>query len=1859
MANKKHLSKVLSVLLSLAMLTSTASAAGIGVATHMGQGRPVTETLSAAKQVKATWVRDEIRWDFVETSKGNYKIPSQAEWVSEAKAKGMNTLAILAYGNPAVYSAGVHSNSEGASNTKMPVDDGTADGKEYFDAYINYVKYVSTTLGDKIDAYEIWNEPDITYFNAEDALAADYAKLLKAAYDVIKVNDPTATVVGVVDAGTDNYAYTEATVKALNGTKAMDAVSFHYYLGKNTPESNARDKMNTVRKIMEDNNLSDMPIWVTETGYATSDHNEATQAKYILRNNVIFEDFLKDNNITGEYFSYELRDSNVTEDVLGGANYESSLGLFKQDYTPKVSAKAVSVYNKVTADKDFQSLSDTSGNYVAEYGTTDKAYVAWRTSGTADITKTLPAGAIIYNYDGTVRETVSAEGSKTISISDAPTIIDCNPKAAVDSVDMTIADVIQNETKITVNFSENVLLRTSGRDDTAASFGKNMFKVTGSQNTPEISEATGSGKTATITFANPLAAGTYKVEIADDAKSMLVGEVSGGTIASASFTAMALNDVPATETEKTMPIKISAVGTDDNCSVKAYKGTLANSGDSYARVTRKNTTASPYILLDVGTIPAGETIKVSFAAKDLGGTGIKTHLQNKGVVAAGEAGALWQVLARTEAFTEDEGVKYKPAFTETALSDGWVEYSITTTLSQATADEGLRLWMPVIQDYLLDDVKVEKADGSVTYLDVNFGDTFTPETEATMPTGFVPTAISDGNTAIKAYKGDFAYSGDGYGRIQQTVNTDGPYLIINANIPANKTVTVSFVAKDLAGTGIKTHLQSKDNSWAVLAKTACFTDDTGLNGKPVFTETPLKDGWVKYSTTATLTKATTANGLWLWVQRVQDYLIDDIKVIGDDGTIYAETNFNDSFVFPDTETEITVPAGYTLSTNTDGALDSGATTFKAYVGDIAYSGDKYGRITQTVTTGGSYLAITAEIPASTEITASFVAKDIAGTGIKAHFQNPQGWQVLAKTSALDDVTANNFTETKLGDGWVRYSITTTLSQATSKGALWLWVQKAQDYLIDDIKVEKSDGSVVYAETNFGDKFVFPETETEIDMPAGFSLATNGAATDGNTTAKTYKGTLANTGKRYGRVTQTVENKDAYLKIDANIPANETIVASFVAKDLAGTGIKTHLQNPQNWQVLAKTTAYTDDEGLNGKPEFAETNVGDGWVKYSTTATLTAATSKGALWLWIPRVQDYMIDDIMITNADGSVVYAQTGFGDPISLPATETEAAMPAGFAALEVDDGLSGIKAYKGDMAYSGDGYGRAWRDEGSTANTRWQISAAVPANTEITVSFVAKDLSGQGIRGHVQNAAGWQVLCKTSDLVGDSGTASAPVFTETELEDGWVQYSYTGTLATAAAAEGLRFYVAEPQDYLIDDIKVTSSDGNTVYAETNFNDSLVLPDTEVEVSMPTGFEAAGTSEGASSIKTYKGTLAYSGDKYGKVWKSGSGDPYIKVNIGNKTLTNVTISFVAKALNNTPIKIHVSNPNGWAVGARTSANDNSGVQSAPAFTETPLEDGWVQYSVTTSYANAATYLYFYVYDKADFLIDDIKIADATTVFAETNFNDTFVLAPPEATETEIALPAGSITAVNTVEAQTAVKAYEGEMAYSSNRYGRGWSIGITSPQSSWQINPTTTIPANTEITVSFVAKDLSDKGVRGHFQNMNGWQVVAKTSKFVGDSGTANAPVFTETQLEDGWVKYSTTQKLSKETGANGFRFYVYEEQDYLIDNIKVTNADGTVVYAETNFGDDFEIGKFDWDTTVQTGKKAVVRASNPEHKTMQLFIAEYGENNRLVNVKTAESSDEVIDFGVALDSVTTGNTVKAFLWEKDTLRPFEAALD
>lgn len=282
-------------------------------------------------------IRDEIYWADVEKTKGSYTVPEYDEnYVKTFAENGTKILIALDYSNTLYDSTG------------FPKTDSS------IEAYANYCAFMAEHFKGKIDYFEIWNEPCYESFTGGSAISgADYAKLLKAAYTAIKKVNKEATVVGcalgAVNKGTVNTFFSD--ILKAGGGEYMDAMSFHPYIdtGMYCDETSVENhrvekQLSAVQKILADNNLQNMPIWITEVGTSSNTsaagYTEEEQAVNLIR----YITLLKSEEHVEKVFIYNFKAKGTD-----ASDKEANYGVLDNNYRAKPAYMSLSFLNSIMA----------------------------------------------------------------------------------------------------------------------------------------------------------------------------------------------------------------------------------------------------------------------------------------------------------------------------------------------------------------------------------------------------------------------------------------------------------------------------------------------------------------------------------------------------------------------------------------------------------------------------------------------------------------------------------------------------------------------------------------------------------------------------------------------------------------------------------------------------------------------------------------------------------------------------------------------------------------------------------------------------------------------------------------------------------------------------------------------------------------------------------------------------------------------------------------------------------------------------------------------------------------------------------------------------------------------------------------------------------------------------------------------------------------------------------------------------------------------------------------------------------------------------------------------------------------------
>jgi hypothetical protein len=204
-----------------------------------------------------------VFWAHLERQKGQWDFTTLDQCVELAQSRGVEIL----------YTLGITPKWASARpNDGSAYGDGpTAAEPKNLDDWRDYVRTVATRYKGKIRYYEIWNEPNLKNFFS--GTPEQMVALAREAYKILKEVDPSIQVVSpsvLTDFGgwgwLDEYL-------SKGGSAYTDIVGAHFYIhDKGSPEDSLQ-LVREVQRVMEKHNLSQKPLWNTETGFGNKQEN--------------------------------------------------------------------------------------------------------------------------------------------------------------------------------------------------------------------------------------------------------------------------------------------------------------------------------------------------------------------------------------------------------------------------------------------------------------------------------------------------------------------------------------------------------------------------------------------------------------------------------------------------------------------------------------------------------------------------------------------------------------------------------------------------------------------------------------------------------------------------------------------------------------------------------------------------------------------------------------------------------------------------------------------------------------------------------------------------------------------------------------------------------------------------------------------------------------------------------------------------------------------------------------------------------------------------------------------------------------------------------------------------------------------------------------------------------------------------------------------------------------------------------------------------------------------------------------------------------------------------------------------------
>ncbi len=212
-----------------------------GMGVYLGRFDPDTreEVARKARDAGVKWSREDFSWGRIEPRPGEFHWDYYDQLLDCARRHGITVYAIAGYWTTWSKSY-------------------TTEGVEQ---YLAYVRQLVRRYKDRVKQWEIWNEPNIFFWQGPKEM---YAELLKRSYAVIKAEDPSAQVLGLSTSGID-FGFID---KMLQLGAPFDVLTIHPYRKQFDDQAFIND-LKKVSDLVKLPTGTRRPVWLTEMGWAT------------------------------------------------------------------------------------------------------------------------------------------------------------------------------------------------------------------------------------------------------------------------------------------------------------------------------------------------------------------------------------------------------------------------------------------------------------------------------------------------------------------------------------------------------------------------------------------------------------------------------------------------------------------------------------------------------------------------------------------------------------------------------------------------------------------------------------------------------------------------------------------------------------------------------------------------------------------------------------------------------------------------------------------------------------------------------------------------------------------------------------------------------------------------------------------------------------------------------------------------------------------------------------------------------------------------------------------------------------------------------------------------------------------------------------------------------------------------------------------------------------------------------------------------------------------------------------------------------------------------------------------------------
>jgi hypothetical protein len=363
----------------------------------------------------AGWARLELRWDFIEANPGAWNFGLHDQLVDGYRADGMQVLGLLDY------SVAWANGQPGSGTVFGPPTD--------LDAWSQYVSAVAQHFKGRVNAYEIWNEPDASFFwNGKDGGdPAAYLPLLQRAYQAIKAVDPTATVMNGGLTGTARGADFLNQLLDMGAGSYLDVVAFHGYVANDGLDTSVFPDV-IWPLLGQARARAGKPLWITEFGWpsdcgdGSAACSEAAQANRVARNLAML---FKIGGVA-KVFVFMFKDP---------GDQPNYYGITRADASPKPAFAAVQTIANRLAGLTYEGQVNlgSSDLWDMRFSAPDRTVdVVWSQAGDRDIQfPTSHTNVRTWRIDGARQDFTASAGSAQLHVTSDPLLVERDGQALI------------------------------------------------------------------------------------------------------------------------------------------------------------------------------------------------------------------------------------------------------------------------------------------------------------------------------------------------------------------------------------------------------------------------------------------------------------------------------------------------------------------------------------------------------------------------------------------------------------------------------------------------------------------------------------------------------------------------------------------------------------------------------------------------------------------------------------------------------------------------------------------------------------------------------------------------------------------------------------------------------------------------------------------------------------------------------------------------------------------------------------------------------------------------------------------------------------------------------------------------------------------------------------------------------------------------------------------------------------------------------------------------------------------------------------------------------------------------------------